>query len=242
MQEKINTLFGNGEIKIIQRQDMFNFSLDSILLADFVNLTKDAHTLVDLGTGFAPIPLFLSTRSKTLDMLGIEIQREVADIARRNVALNNLEPTIRIINGDLRDESCLPARATIDIVTCNPPFFKHDVTSNLNKSTYKTIARHEVTVTMEDIVRTAAYLLKQTGRLFMVIRAMRTDELIHLFKTYDFHTKRMRFVHTRENKEASMVLIEATYRTNPGLRILPPLYVHDAEGYTDEVDRIYKRK
>ena len=148
--EVINDLLGYDGIKIIQRPDMFNFSLDSTLLADFARPLAKTKKIMDLGTGNAPIPLFLSLKTKAL-ITGVEIQKEVFDIAVRNIELNKLTDQITILNDNIKGLSKKFENSEFDIITCNPPFFKFKESSNTNKNDYKTIARHEVLITLEEI-------------------------------------------------------------------------------------------
>ncbi|MFW6298456.1 MAG: tRNA1(Val) (adenine(37)-N6)-methyltransferase [Bacillota bacterium] len=242
--EVVNDLLGFEGLKIIQRPDMMNFSLDSVLVADFAPLTHKIRHVVDIGTGFAPIPLFLSARNDALRMTGFEIQKDVADIARRNVKLNHLEDRIQIVHDDFHHALKHLAPTSVDMVTCNPPFFKYDPSSNVSQSHYKKIARHEVSITLESIVKQSKALLKDKGRFVMVHRADRLDEILQTLADHAFYVKRLRMVHPRHNKEASMVLIDASNNGGRAMRILPPLYVHDDENgaYSEETLAIFRRK
>ena len=238
MNEVINDLLGYDGIKIIQRPDMFNFSLDSTLLADFVNIQTKTKKILDLGTGNAPIPLFLSLRTKA-SITGVEIQKDVFDIAKRNITMNKLDDQITIINDDIKGIHKKYENSEFDIITCNPPFFKYVETSNTNKNDYKTIARHEVLITLEEIIIEAKRLLKTKSSLCMVHRTERIVEIINLLTKHNFAIKRLRFVYPKTGEESNMVLIDATNNGNSGLKLLEPLYVHTKDGYSDEVLRIF---
>ena len=177
MNEVIHDLLGYDGLKIIQRPDMFNFSLDSTLLADFVIPLGKTKKILDLGTGNAPIPLFLSLKT-TAHITGIDIQEMSYDLARRSVELNNLQDQITIKRQDIKGLHKHYDNGEFDLITCNPPFFKYKETSNVNDSDYKTIARHEVLVTLEDIIIEAKRLLKTKGSLYMVHRTERLIEII----------------------------------------------------------------
>src|SRR5690606_35548150 len=144
-------LLGYKHIKIIQDEEKFRFSLDSTLLANFVNVKKHTKKIIDLGTGNAPIPLFLTLKTDA-KIIGVEIQKEVYELAKQSVELNNLSGQIEIINADIKDVYKLVGPNTFDIVISNPPYFKYLPTSNINKNDYLTIARHEVLITLEEIV------------------------------------------------------------------------------------------
>ena len=237
--EVINDLLGYDGIKIIQRPDMFNFSLDSTLLADFAKPLTKTKKILDLGTGNAPIPLFLSLKTKA-KIIGVELQEEVYDLAKRSVALNNLEHQIEILHQDIKGIHKLYENSEFDIITCNAPFFKYTETSNTNKHEYKTIARHEVYITLEDIIIESKRLLKTKGSLYLVHRTDRLIEIIKTLTMYQFSIKRMRFVYPKKGQDSNMVLLEASNNGNTELTLLEPLYVHENDGYTDEISTIFR--
>lgn len=236
--EVINDLLGYDGLKIIQRPDMFNFSLDSTLLADFTVCTPSTRLLLDLGTGFAPIPLFLSLKTRAR-IVGVELQQEVADIAERNIQLNQLQDQIEIVCDDINR---LPKRfeaSSVDVITCNPPFFKVTPNAHINTSPYKTLARHEVAINVSQIAKVAQVLLKTKGKLFMVHRAERLFELTEILHAHRLQVKRLRYVHPRAGEHANMVLLEAVSGGRPGVKILPPLIVHEKSGYSAEIMEIF---
>lgn len=236
--EVLNDLLGYEGLKIIQKPDMFNFSLDSTLLSHFATLNKNVKSIVDLCCGNAPVPLFLSLRSQA-SIIGVEIQSESYDLAIRNVAINNLEQQIKIVHGDLKGIHKQIGKHRHDLVTSNPPYFKLNPDSNVNKNDFLTIARHEVLVNLEEVVLEASLLLKQKGRFVMVHRPDRLVEMIEWFKKYQIEPKRIRFVYPRINREANVLLIEGIKGGNPGnLRIEAPLFVYENEtslNYSEEV-------
>jgi len=237
--EVINDLLGYDGLKIIQRTDMFHFSLDSTLLADFVVITSKTKNIIDLGTGNAPIPLFLSLKTDA-SIVGIDIQEAAYDLARRSVELNNLQGQILIKHQDIKGIHKKYENGSYDIVTCNPPFFKYIESSNVNKNTFKTIARHEVLVTLEDVIKEAKRLLTTKGSLYLVHRTERLMDMMVLLHKHKFSVKRIRFVYSKAGEQSNMVLLEAS---NNGLTIVkvdPPLIVHQDDGYTDEIKRIFR--
>ena len=155
--KQIHELLGYKNIKIIQDDEMFSFSVDSMLLADFIKTTNQTKKIVDLCCGNAPIPLFLTLKTKC-EILGIEIQKEVYELATESIKLNNLNDQIKIINDDLKGIYKKIGANKYDIVSCNPPYFKYIETSNINKNDYLTIARHEVKATLEDIINESTKL------------------------------------------------------------------------------------
>lgn len=242
--EIINDVLGYDGLKIIQRPDIFNFSLDSTILASFVTIKASDKQLVDLGCGNGYIPIFMTLRTKA-SIYGIEIQEEIAELAKRSVALNHLENQITILNEDMKTIHKHLGTSKIDVVTCNPPYFKYSDTSNMNESIYQTIARHEVCITLDEVIKVANILLKDGGTFAMVHRASRMTELIETCSKYHFEIKRIRFVYPKVNSEYALaILIEARKKGKSGsIKIEQPLYVETETGaYTDEILKIFNYK
>lgn len=239
--EVINDLLGYEGLKIIQRPDIFNFSLDSTLLASFVTINSSDKKIIDLGTGNAPIPLFLTLRTRA-DIYGIEIQEEIYDLAKRSVELNNLENQITIINADAKEIYKTLGVSSFDVVTVNPPYFPYQENSNINKNDYKTIARHEICFSLNDALVAGRRLLKDGGTLAMVHRAERMMDILEAFRENKIEPKRIRFVYPKQNStEALAILIEGKKSGKKGaLKILKPLYVYNSQGkYTKEILSIF---
>lgn len=236
----IHELLGYKNIKIIQDDEMFSFSVDSMLLADFIKTTYKTKRIIDLCCGNAPIPLFLTLKTNA-KILGVEIQKDVYDLGIESVKINNFEDQIELINNDLKDIHKTVGANSFDIVSCNPPYFKYIETSNVNKNDYLTIARHEVKATLEDIVIESKKLLNDGGYLYMVHRCDRFSEITEVFTKNCFQIKTLRFVYSKEDSnEAMFVLIEARKNKNPGTKILKPLYIYDSNNnYTEEVKGIF---
>lgn len=237
--EVINDLLGYDGLKIIQRTDMFHFSLDSTLLADFVVMTSKTKHIIDLGTGNAPIPLFLSLKTDAT-IVGVDIQEAAYDLAKRSVELNQLSDQITIKHQDIKGIHKKYENGSFDIVTCNPPFFKYIETSNVNKNEFKTIARHEVLITLEEIIKEAKRLLTTKGSLYLVHRTERLMDLMVLLDKHKYSVKRLRFVYSKEGEQSNMVLLEASNNGQTIVKVDPPLYVHKNDGYTDEIKRIFR--
>ena len=231
----------NKDMKIIQRVDHFAFSLDSLLVSEFASITKYTNKIVDLGTGNGVIPLFLSKKTKA-KITGIEIQEISSDLAKRNVQLNNLEDQISIINDDMKNWRKYFRNNSIDMVISNPPFFKFDGNEKqLNDLTQLTLARHEISITLEEIIQTASNLLKDKGHFALVHRVDRFMDIIENMKKDDIEPKKIQFCHTKINKEGKILLVEGIKYGKPGLRILPPLIAHDNDGqYSAEVLEMFK--
>lgn len=236
--ERIDRLVWQEEMPIIQSSTMFSYSHDAIFLADFVQVPIRKGNLLDLGTGNGVIPLLLSHRTAA-NITGLEIQKRLADMAKRSVQLNELTEQIHIITGDVREVQPALQQSYYDVVTCNPPYFKVEPHTTFNKNEYMTIARHEVKATLEDMVKASKRYVKPGGKVAFVHRPERLVELITLFRQYQIEPKRMRFVYPVEGKSAHTLLIEGIRDGKEGLEILSPLYVYEADkSYTEEAYRI----
>ena len=227
-------------MKIVQDTEMFSFSLDSVLLPHFVTINKNINKILDIGCGNAPIPLILSTKTKS-KIIGVEIQKDVYDMAAESVRMNKLDDQIDIVNADINDYSKELETDSFDVITCNPPFFKYLETSNINKNDYKTIARHEVKLNLNNIFNIAKKLLKNNGVIAIVHRPDRLIDIITEMKNNNIEPKKIRFVYPKKNSEANILLIEGSKNGKPGMKILPPLYSHLDNGeYTDEVKKYFE--
>ena len=242
--EVLNDLLGYEGLKIIQEPGRFNFSLDSTLLANFVKINKDNNRFIDLCTGNAPIPLMLTLRT-TAHIDAVELQPDSADQARRSVLINNLTNQIKIYQNDLIGIHAQLGKGGYDVVTCNPPYFKVDPDSNLNKNDALTMARHEVACTLDDIVKESSLLLRSGGHFAMVHRPDRLVEIIETMKKYRLEPKRLRFIYPRLGKESNGVLIEGVLHGKiGGLRLESPLIVYEGDtvNYTQEILGIFNLK
>ena len=238
--------------KIIQDTERFQFGIDAVLLADFAcggeqhgdgksssGGVKPGEKVIDLGTGTGIIPLLMAGRCREISLTGLEVQEASAEMAVRSVALNDLSKQIRIVNGDLRNVAGLFDPHSFNVVTCNPPYMI-DAHGRGNELDAKTIARHEVLCTLEDVVAAADYLLAPHGRFFMIHRPFRLPEIFESLSRHKMEPKRMRLIHPFANKEPNMVLIEARKNAKRRLTIEPPLVVRYDDGeYTDEINEIY---
>ena len=233
-----NELLGRPLLKIYQDTDAFNFSIDSMLLASFATITKKMKNICDLCTGNAPIPLYLSLRTKE-NIKGIEIQKDSFDLAYRSVLENKLENQIEIINDNLIDINKKIGKNKFDLVTCNPPYFKLG-NHNINPNDKKAIARHEVLATLDDIVKEASNLLNSKGYFRMVHRPLRLIEIIETFKKYNIEPKRLQFIYPKENSECNHILLEGVKDGAPGLKVLNPIFIYGDDGkWTKEILKIY---
>ncbi len=232
---EVNDLVYFKDIKIVQDKDYFNFSLDSVLLPNFVEIPKKTNKILDMCTGNAPIPLILSTKTNA-KIYAVELQKEVFALAKETIKINNLDNQIELINDNIKNLKKIFNTETFDIITCNPPYFKKQDDSIINDNKVKSIARHEIEMELEDVMIISKALLKNEGSLVLVHRTERLIEIIELMKKHNIEPKRMRLIYPKVNTESNLVLIDGRKNGKEGLKILPPLYIHNNDNsYTSEV-------
>jgi tRNA1(Val) A37 N6-methylase TrmN6 len=238
--EVVNDLLNYNNMKIFQNTDWFSFSLDSVLLANFVVINKKTKKIIDFCTGNAPIPMILSTKTDK-EIIGVELQKEIFELAQKSIKINNLENQVNLINENIKKLPNLYETDSFDIITCNPPFFKLKSDSKYNDNLIKSIARHEIEIELDEIFSIAKKLLKNNGSICMVHRTDRLIDIITSMKKNNIEPKRIRLVYPKINQESNIVLIEGTKNGNSGLKILPPLYVHDKDGnYLEEIKKMFE--
>ena len=234
-----NRLLNFGDMIIYQDNDYFLFSLDSVLLANFVTLKLTDKKIIDLCSGNAPVPMLMSFRTKAR-IFGVELQKYIYDMGLESIKENGLDKQIKFINEDVKNLDKIYERESFDVVTCNPPYFKYKDDSLINENEGKAIARHEVYVKLEDIISTSQYLLKNGGTFAMVHRPDRLIEIINLMQKYKKKKKKIRLVYPKENKNANMLLIEGIKNGKSGLKVEKALIVHDNNGiYVDEIRKMF---
>ena len=237
-----NYLLNYDNMYIIQDTDMFNFSLDSVLLPNFITINKKTKKILDIGSGNAPIPLILSTLTDA-QIMAVEIQKDVYELGKESIKINKLENRIDFINADINELYKEIDTETFDVITCNPPYFKVNESSNLNDSEYKTIARHEIKLDLEKLFKIAKKLLKNKGNIAIVHRPERLSDIVSEMKKNNIEPKRIQFVYPSINSKANILLIEGTKNGNPGVKILPPLISHKQNGeYTEQVKQFFEKR
>ncbi|ADL67675.1 methyltransferase small [Thermoanaerobacterium thermosaccharolyticum DSM 571] len=235
--ERIDDLNLNG-LKIIQHENKFKFGMDAILLSNFV-YTKRGDKIIDLGCGTGIIPILIAGKSSNTHVTGVEIQRDVADIAKRNVVLNNLTDRIEIINDDIRNIVDKLGVEKYDIVTTNPPYMPHKTGFDKSNES-ENISRYEINGGLQDFVKVASKLLKFGGKFFMVHRVDRLVDIVYNLRICNLEPKKIRFVHPYVEEKPNLVLVEAKKGAKSGVVIMKPLYIYNREGkYTDELLSIY---
>ena len=226
-----------GRLKIIQKKKGYRFSVDAAILAQYIRL-RAADIAVDLGTGCGIIPLILSLKTSPAHIFGIEIQKDLAELASRNVRLNHLESMITIVHGDMKDFKSYLTPGTVDVVFSNPPYRKV-LSGRINPEAERAVARHEIKACLLDIVTVAESLLKPSGRFVVIYPAERTVDLVLHMRTSRLEPKRLRFIHPKQCSGAILVVAEGTKHGNPGLSVEPPLVIYKPEGgYTDEAKKM----
>lgn len=235
----INDLVYFDNLKIVQNKNYFNFSLDSILLPNFAPITENTKLILDLCTGNAPVPLVLTTKTNA-KIIGVELQKEVFELAKESVELNDLSEQIELINDNINNIVTKYETDTFDLITCNPPYFKHSEQSITNDNEIKSIARHEIYMELEDVFKISKKLLKNGGSICMVHRTDRLMEIIEKMKNNNIEPKRIQFIYPKMNSESNLVLVDGRKNGKTGLKVLAPLYVHNEDGsYTDEVLKLF---
>ncbi len=223
---------------IIQKTDGFKFGMDAVLLADFAKGMR-AKRCMDLCTGSGIVPLLLSVKTKTEHIDALEIQTDIADMARRSAEYNSLSERVVIAQGDLKNAADIYGKRVFDAVTCNPPYMKCG-TAVVNEADTKMVSRHEVMCTLDDVMSAAADLLKVGGRLYMVHRPSRLADIFVSMRNFRIEPKRMRLVAPSADKAPNLVLIEGIFLGGAELRCEPTLYIFDENGVeTEELRKIY---
>ena len=236
--EVINELLNYGSLKIVQNPKWFSFSIDSLLLANFVNVKKNTK-VIDFCTGNAPIPLFLSS-TPVEKIIGVELQKEIFDLAEKSIKINNLEDRITIINDDVKNITNNFPTDSFDLITCNPPYFKLHEKSNLNNNKHKTIARHEISLNLNDVILSARKLLKNGGKIAIIHRTDRLVDIVDSMRKYNLEPKRLKFVYPFKNSESNLVLIEGSKNGKPGIKVECPIVVHNDDGsYSKEINFMF---
>ena len=237
MAERIDDLQING-YRLIQNPDLFCFGCDAVLLSSYAK-AKEGLRIIDLGCGNGVIPILLSAKTKAKEIVGLEIQEESVSLARRSVELNGLTDRVKIVQGDIKEAANIFGNSSFDVVTTNPPYMNSGC-GLTNDASAMTIARHEVLLSLEDIISQSARLLRPGGNFFMIHRPHRLTDIMALMREYKIEPKRMRMVHPYADKEPTMVLIEGNRGGRPNLIVEPPLVIYkDVNEYTEEVFRIY---
>ena len=213
------------KINYTQLSSYFLLTSDSILLADFVDLPHNKNKVIlDVGTGQGLIPLLLSTKINN-KIYGIEIQKELVQIAKLNIQNNNLGNQIKIIEDKFQNCQKYFSPSSIDIMISNPPYFKINENEKISTSISKAISRHEVEINFDEISLYASKIMKQNGHFYFIQRTERFVEILTTLKKYNLEPKKIRFIHYNKNSSSSLFLIDAIYYGKSGLKIGSPIFL-----------------
>lgn len=229
------------DLKIIQKNDGFCFGIDSVLLSDFAKEIRNNSKVLDLGTGTGILSILLTGKTNLSKIYGIELQKDIADMAKRSVILNKLQDKVEILNMDINNLENIFELNSFDAIVTNPPY-KNENTGKINDNEYKYISRHETTANLSDFIKMSFKMLKDKGSLYMVHRPERLVDIIYELRINKLEPKNIRFVYSSINKEPKLVLIKAVKNANKFLKVEKPLLVYDENGnYTKEILKIYNK-
>lgn len=235
--ERIDQLYSQN-VKIIQSADVFSFSLDAVLLANFAKISRRDRQIVDLCAGNGAVGLFLTGKTQNQITL-VEIQAKLADMARRSILLNNLEQQVKVINADLKDSFNYLKKDSIDVVTVNPPYFVNYDESLKNPNPHLAIARHELLTNLEMVMKVSSGLLKMNAKFFCVFRPDRLTDLLETMRSNRIEPKKIQFVRSHEEDNANMVLVEGIKdgKLN-GVTVVPDIIVYEGDQYSETVKKM----
>lgn len=238
--ERIDDLQIKG-LSIIQDPKKFCFGMDAVLLANFAaqDIVRNSR-VVDLGTGTGIIPLLLYGKSEAKQIIGLEIQADMVEMAKRSVILNDLQDTIEIIEGDIKNPPSQILPNYYDVIVSNPPYMINK-SGLINSTESKAVSRHEILCTLEDIIKTTKRHLKSRGKFYMIHRSERLVDILTLMREFNIEPKKIKFIHPSQDKSPNLILIQGIKGGNPHLKIEKPLYVYKGNGdYTSEIYDIYQ--
>lgn len=224
----LNDILGYKDLKLYQDSDYFCFSLDSIVLANYCNIRKRDSKIVEFCSGNGVVSIIMSQRTKA-NIIGIEIQEKLYNMANESLNINNLNERITFINEDIK-EYVKGKDNNVDLIVCNPPYFKYDQNNKINDSIEKQIARHEICINIDDICSCASKILKDNGKLCIVHRTDRFTDVYDSMKKYRIEPKRIKYIYNNENSNSEMFLIEGQKNAGTGLIIDKPLIIRNLDG------------
>lgn len=231
--------FFNGRLRIHQPTMGYRYSIDAVLLAVQVSPRLN-DTILDLGTGCGIIALILAYRFPQVSIYGVEIQKELADIATRNVIVNKMSDQISIVQQDMKtlDTDSFPDK--IDMVVTNPPYYKIK-TGRTNLDRQRAIARHEICITLKDVIITARRLLSVKGQFVIIYPVERIIALLTEMHHADIEPKKLRMIHSGRHTPSQLVIVTGIKGGRPGLKVETPLILYNMNNeYTEEVRKIFE--
>lgn len=234
----LNDLLWDGDLKIYQDTDSFMFSLDSVLLSNFVTINKSTKKVLDIGTGNAPIPMMLTKRTKAI-IDAVEIQEESYNLAKESIKYNKLDKQINIIQGDINKLYTCLGNNCYDVIVSNPPYYSDNMIKSLNNN--KKIARNDDNLKLDNIFMIAKRLLKNNGNIAIVFDTKRLIDLISTMKLYSIEPKKIQFIYPKSDRVSNIFLIEGTKNGKPGLKVLNSVILqNDKNSYTKDIEKLLK--
>ena len=231
--------FFNGKIRITQDRTGYRFSIDAVLLAYFTD-PRPGNKVLDLGTGCGIIPLILAHRQPQIAIYGVEVQTELAELALSNVKENQLENRITVFCTDMKLLGPAMTAGPVDLVVCNPPFYRQG-SGRINPDAQRAVARHEIKANIGDIIQVSRRMLRTAGRLVLIHTAGRLTDILLRMRADGIEPKFVRMIHSHQDTEAGLILVEGVKGGRPDLKIAPPLFIYDKKNeYTDEVESMFR--
>jgi len=231
--------FFNGRVQVKQYLNGYRFSIDAVLLAWFAGRISGEKVL-DLGTGCGIIPLIMAYRNPESVIYGVEVQEELAKVASENISENKLDNRVTIMCRDMKSVSQQIVSGPVDLVVTNPPYRKTD-SGRINPDDQKACARHEILITLKDVINTARQMLRVAGRFISIYPAERLTDMMSYMRLSGIEPKALRMVHSRLDTEAKLVIVEGAMEGKPGLKVYPPVIIYNEDGsYTEEVERMFQ--
>lgn len=244
-----NSLGYDNNLFIYQDKTMFNYSVDTILLANLTTLTKRTKRVLEIGANNGALSIFFAQRSNLIKIDAIEIQEKAAHLAQYNVKLNNLNHQINIINQDFNlwwKEYIKNRGKKYDVIICNPPFYRQETKSKKGVSQEMLIATHEIKINLEQIIIGSSKLIQQKGYLSIIIPPERIVDCFYYLRKHHFEPKRVIMIHPRINQKAILTFIEARFQTGAGVHFEPNIYLHPEDvskhEYLEDVVQLYQPK
>lgn len=234
----LDTLF-NKKIKLKQSKTGYRYSVDPLIVSHFANPIPGSK-IIDFGTGCGIIPVVLAYRFSELKITGVEIQKNLAELAKENIINNNLQEIVTIIESDIKAFKSSFIPHSVDMVITNPPYTKRNA-GRINPDPEKAIARHEIKITLDELIKAAGELLNEAGEFVIIYPLIRLDELLFVMKKNGINPKRLRLVHPGKNSLAKLALVSGIKNGGKALTTERPLYIYDrCQSYTEEMKKMFE--
>ncbi len=235
---ELNELF-EGKVRVFQKKQGYRFSIDSILLGWFA-IKRAAGTVVDLGTGSGILPVVLARHEKFFEITGVEIQKDLAELAGKNLLYNDCTDRVKIVHADIKKISTCFSPESFDTVITNPPFYPAG-SGRINPDRQSAIARHELHGTLRDFISAAAFLLRQAGKFIAVYTSSRIVDLIVEMRCKNIEPKTLQFVHSKTGSHAAMILVEGVKAAGTEAKTVPPMVLYNTDGsYTEQAEAVFR--